>query len=95
MMTEGKQFRQRASGEHETTSLHTPYTLVTLMRNKIFSRADGIFYKIGWIPMMYHVSMEGTIFNWSDIVSNSLSSYIFATQGGFPSGSLSSTWDQF
>ena len=76
MTTEGKSFRQKASGEYETASLYTPYMLVALMLNKIFSRADGRFYKIGWIPLMYHVTMMGTIFNWEDIKANSLSSCI-------------------
>ena len=56
--------------------------MVSLMLNRIFDRADGRFYKIGWIPMMYHVTMEGTIFNWVNIVADSLSSCISATQGG-------------
>ena len=79
MMTmEGKSFRQRASKEYETASLCTPYMLVALMFNRIFDRADGRFYKIGWIPMMHHVTMEGTVFNWADIIANSLSSCITA-----------------
>ena len=53
------------------------------MLNMIFNRDDGIFYNIGWIPLIYHVTMEGTIFNWSYILANSLSSCITATQEGF------------
>ena len=48
MTTENKSFRQRASGEYETTSLYTPYRLVALMLNRIFNRANGKFYKMGW-----------------------------------------------
>ena len=83
VMEEGNWFRQRASGEYETTSLHTSYRLATLMLNMIFNRDDGIFYNIGWKPLIYHVTMEGTIFNWSYILANSLSSCITATQEGF------------
>ena len=50
------------------------------MLNRIFGRADGKFYKIGWIPLMYHVTMEGTVFNWEDIISNGLSSCITVAQ---------------
>ena len=78
MMIVGKPFRQKASGEYETTNLRTPYRLVALMLNMIFGRANGKFYKIGWIPLMYHVIMQGIIFNWADIVANSLSSCIGA-----------------
>ena len=77
--TEVKSFQQKASGEYETSSLHTPYRLVDLMLNKIFSRDDGRFYKIGCILVMYHVTMMGTMLNWEDIIENSLSSCITAT----------------
>ena len=74
MMIEGNPFQHKTSGEYDTSSLHTPYRIVALMLNIIFGRANGKFYKIGWIPLMYHVTMEGTIFNWVDIVANC---YIF------------------
>ena len=83
VMEEGNSFRQRASGEYETTGPRTSYRLATLMLNRIFDRDDGIFYNIVWIPLIYHVTMEGTIFNWSYIFVNSLSSCITATQEGF------------
>ena len=63
MMIEGNSFRQRASGEHETSNMRTPYRLLALMLNRLFGRSDGKFDKIGWIPLMYHVTMEGTILN--------------------------------
>ena len=53
MMIRGKSFQQKASGEYETSSLRTPYRLVSLMLNRIFGRVNGKFYKIGWIPLMY------------------------------------------
>ena len=76
MKNDGKSFRQKAFGEYETASLRTPYRVISLMLNRIFDRDDGTFYKIGWIPLMYHVTMMGTVFNWEDIIANSLSSYI-------------------
>ena len=82
MTTEGKSFWKKASREYETVSLCTLYRLVALMLNIIFCRVDGIFYNIGWIPLMYHVTMEGTVFNWEDIIPNSLSSCITASQEG-------------
>ena len=63
MMIEGNSFRKRESGDYGTTSMCTPYRLVALMHNMIFGRADGRFYKIGLIPLMYHVTMEGIVFN--------------------------------
>ena len=75
-MIAGNPFRQRACSEYETSSLCTPHRLVALILNRIFGRANGKFYKIGWIPPMYHVTMQGTIFNWADSVSKNLSSCI-------------------
>ena len=83
VMEEGNSFRQRASREYETAGLRTSYRLAAPMLNGIFDRDDGIFYNIVWIPLIYHVTMEGTIFNWSYIFVNSLSSCITATQESF------------
>ena len=82
MMIAGNPFRQRSSGEYETASLHTPHRLVALIPNRIFERANGKFYKISWIPLMYHVTMQSTIFNWANIVANGLSSCIGAALRG-------------
>ena len=56
--------------------------MVVLMLNKILGRDDGRTYKFGWIPLIYYVAMKGTIFNWDDIVANSLSTSITAAQEG-------------
>ena len=76
IMIEGNIFRYKSSHEYETSSLHTPYTLIALILIRIFIRENGKFYKLGWIPLIYHVAMQGTIFNCTDIVANNLSSYI-------------------
>ena len=57
MMIAENQFHQKASSEYEVVSLHTPYRLISLMLNRIFGRANGKFYNIGYIPLMYHVTM--------------------------------------
>ena len=82
MMILGKNFRTRPSGEYETTSLRTPYRLIALMLNWIFGRANGNNFKIGWAPVIFFVATQGTIFNWANIVSNSLSACISAALGG-------------
>ena len=82
MVAEGKNFTHKQSGEYETAHLRTPYRMVVLMLNRIFGRADGISYKFWWIPLIYHVAMKGTVFNWADIVSNSLSTSMTASQEG-------------
>ena len=63
MMLSGKQFLHKDSGEYETANLRTPYHLITLMLNQIFSQENGNFYKIRWIPIICHVAMKGIIFN--------------------------------
>ena len=82
MMIPGKNFRTRPSWEYETASLHNPYRLIALMLNRIFEKADGKNFKIGWVPVIFFVATQGTIFNWLNIVSNSLFSYISAAMGG-------------
>ena len=52
------------------------------MLNRIFRRANGKNFKIGWVPVIFFVATQGTIFNWENIVSNSLSTYICAALGG-------------
>ena len=54
----------------------------SLMLNKIFGWENGKLYKMSWIPLIYHVAMQGTIFNQANIVANSLSSCAAAAQGG-------------
>ena len=82
MMIVGNKFLQKAFGEYDISSLRTPYMLIALMLNKIFGRENGKFYKMSWIPLIYHVAIQGTIFNRADIVAKNLSSYIAAALGG-------------
>ena len=82
IMIPGKNFCTRPSGEYETSSLRTPYRLISLMLNRIFGRANGKKFKIGWVPVIFFVDTQGTIFNWENIVSNSLSACISAALGG-------------
>ena len=63
MVAEGKTFRNKQSREYETANSHTPYRMLVLMLNRIFSRADGRTYKFGWIPLIYYVAMKGKNFN--------------------------------
>ena len=53
MMIPSKKFCTRPSGEYETSSLPTPYRLIALMLNKIFGRANGKNFKIGWVLVMF------------------------------------------
>ena len=63
MMILGRKFRMRPLGEYETTSLCTSYRLIALMLNRIFERANGKNFKIGWVPVIFFVATQGTIFN--------------------------------
>ena len=63
MVVEGKKFRHKQSREYETAHLRTPFRVIALMLSKIYGRVDGRFYNFGWIPLLYYVAMEGTIFN--------------------------------
>ena len=72
----------RPSGEYETSTLRTPYRFIALMLNKIFGRANGKSFKISWVPVIFFVATQGTIYNWANIVSNSFPACISAALGG-------------
>ena len=82
MMVPGKNFQTRPSREYDTTTLRTPYRFIALMLNRIFGRSHGRSFKIGWVPIIFYVATEGTVFSWENIVSNSLSTCIASALGG-------------
>ena len=82
MMTEGNFFRHKQLGEYETTNLRTPFRIVALMLSRMYGRSDGKMYNFWWIPLMYYVEMEGTVFNWEDIATRNLSKGINLAQEG-------------
>ena len=82
MMIPGKNFRTRPLGEYDIATLRTPYRFIALMLNKVFGRAHGKSFKLGWILIIFYVATKGTVFNWENIVSNSLSACISLSLGG-------------
>ena len=82
MMIPGKNFCTGPFGEYETSTLCTPYRFIALMLNRIFEKANGKIFKIGWVPVIFFVATQGTIFNWENIVFNSLSTCISVALGG-------------
>ena len=82
MVAEGNMLRHKQSREYEIAHLRTPFRIIALMLSRIYGRADGKLYNLGWIPLMYYVAMEGRIFNWADIVFRNLAKCIKATQEG-------------
>ena len=46
------------------------------MLNRIFGRAHKKSFKFRWMPIIFYVATQGTIFNWENIVSNILSACI-------------------
>ena len=82
MMLTGKHFRNRVTGEYDTASLRVPYRFISLMLNRIFGRAHGRLFKLGWVPIIFYVASQGTVFNWASLVSSSLSSCLAAALGG-------------
>ena len=78
----GKQLRQKETREYESQSLQTPFRIIALIINKIFGHANEPLYKLSWIPLIYYIAFEGTMFDWEDIISDSFSSCIAVAQGG-------------
>ena len=79
MMVLGKQLWKKASGEYESHSLRKPFRIISLLLDKIFGRGDGTIYKLNWVPLIYNIAFESTVFNWAFIISDSLSSCSGAT----------------
>ena len=82
MMIPGKKIQTRPLGEYDTATLQTPYRFIALMLNRVFGRAHGKSFKLGWIPIIFYVATQGTVFNWENIVSNNLSACISSALGG-------------
>ena len=82
MVAEGNTFRHKQSGEYQMNHLQTPFRIIALMISKLKGRANGKTYNFGWIPLMYYVAMEGTIFNWEDIATRNLSKCVKEAQEG-------------
>ena len=63
MLLPGKLYRHRAIEYYDTATLRAPYRFIALMLNRIFGRADGRLFKFEWVPLIFYVATEGTIFN--------------------------------
>ena len=82
MLVPGKNFRTRPRGEYDTSTLRTPYKFIALMLNRIFERAHGKSFKLEWVPIIFYVATQGTVFNWANIFSNVLLACIASALGG-------------
>ena len=56
MLLSGKHFKTRATGEYDIASLRAPYRFIALMLNRIFGRANGRFFKLEWMPIIFYVA---------------------------------------
>ena len=63
MLMPRKNFRTRPTGEYDTANLRTPYRFISLMLNRIFGRAHGKSFKLEWVPIIFYVATQGTVFN--------------------------------
>ena len=54
MLLSGRHFRTRPMGEYDKASLRAPYRFIALMLNRIFGRAHGKSFKLGWIPIIFY-----------------------------------------
>ena len=82
MLLQGKHYRYRPTSEYDTANLRAPYRFIALMLNRVFGRAHGRLFKLEWIPIIFHVATQGTIFNWASMVSSSLSSCLTSALEG-------------
>ena len=59
MMFPGRNFKTRMMGEYDTVSLRAPYRFIALMLNRIFGRAHGKSFKLGWMPIIFMLRPRG------------------------------------
>ena len=83
MLLQGKHFRYRPTSEYDMASLRASYRFIALMLNRVFGRAHGRLFKLEWIPIIFHVATQGTIFNWASMVSSNLSSCLTLALEGY------------
>ena len=63
MMIPRKNFRTRPSREYDIATLWIPYRFIALILNRVFGIVHGKSLKLGWIPIIFYVATQGTIFN--------------------------------
>ena len=91
MLMPGKNFRTRPTGEYDTASLRTPYRFISLMLNRIFGRAHGKSFKLEWVPIIFYVATQGTVFNWANLCPIASHPALLQHQEGCPRRDQSST----
>ena len=75
-----KHFQQNISGIYNTKSLRHPYRMTIAMLCRLYGEKDATHFKFEWSPLIYHVTMRGVIFNWADIISDSLEEEMLTVQ---------------
>ena len=65
------------------------------MLSRVYGRSNGKMYNFGWIPIMYYVAMEGTVFKWADIATRNLSKGIKEAHAGLKQSKSKSFMSSF
>jgi hypothetical protein len=82
-------FRANDQGVYSITSLEPQYKYVAMMTCRLFGREDTLHFFIAWVPLMFQV-LEGCLFNWAKILSDSLANRVTEHREQKASGRLSS-----
>jgi hypothetical protein len=67
-----KYFKLRPSSEYLTTMLRTPYQYIMVMLCRLYGEKDASKFTMSLMPLIYYCVDEGSMFNWDDILSTSL-----------------------
>jgi hypothetical protein len=68
-------FRANDQGIYSIASLEPHYKYVEMMTCRLFEREDTVHFYIVWVPLMFRV-VEGCLFNWAKILSESLANQV-------------------
>jgi hypothetical protein len=64
-------FRVNDKGVYSISSLEPPFIYVAMMACRLFGSEDTAHFYIRWVPLIFRVA-EGSSFNWSKMLSDSL-----------------------
>lgn len=67
-----EKFRVRTDQAYKTEGLCKVYQLIAVMMSQLYGKGERDVFFGTWVPLMYVVATQGTIFNWVSILSSSL-----------------------
>jgi hypothetical protein len=68
-------FRAESNGVYSISSLEPQFKYIAMMACRLYGREDTTYFFLSWVPLI-HTVVEGYYFDWSKLLSDSLTSRI-------------------